>query len=123
MDTNTTPKYTDEQVGEITKLGNLWVSPDGKLQRVYFNDCEARMLRAFNLKIEYYNSGNVCGATENGQKLSNADGRRWLASQPSKLWFDINACGFKFQGGERETAIGIIRTIKQDARIAVPQEA
>lgn len=123
MDTNQTPKYTDSQVAEITKLGKLWVSPDGKLRRVYFNDCEARMLRAFNLKIEYYNSGNVCGATENGQKISNADGRRWLGSQPSKFWFDISTQKFSWQGGERETNLGIIRTIKQDAGIAVPQEA
>lgn len=53
--------------------------------RVYLND---PMARWSGLELSRYKSGNICGATLDGERISNSEGRR-LAMAIHKLYFDI----------------------------------
>lgn len=52
----------------------------GNMDRLYINATD------LGLNVEYYNTGNVRNATWQGERVSNADGRRLLAT---KLWVDV----------------------------------
>lgn len=107
----------EQQIQKLIEIGNLWVSSDGSKQRVYFNDLTERMQLGFNLKIDYYNTGNVCAAKLNGEKISNAAAKRYLQSVPNKFWYDYADGRFHWQGGDRETGLTISKTIKNEIGI------
>ena len=52
----------------------------GSMDRLYIN------VTKIGAEIDYYNTGNVRNAHWQGERVSNADGRRLLAS---KVWIDI----------------------------------
>jgi hypothetical protein len=52
----------------------------GNMDRLYINASN------LGLEVTYYNTGNVRNATWQGERVSNADGRRLLAT---KFWVDI----------------------------------
>jgi hypothetical protein len=86
--------FSEEQIQKISELGSVWVSNDGSKRRVYFNDLTERMMRGCNVKIEFYNTGNVSSASKDGEIISNSDGKRWLASVPYELYFDLGDKNF-----------------------------
>jgi hypothetical protein len=68
--------------------GSEWQK--GEMHRVYFNDLPTW----FGLDIEYYNSGNVCSAKLDGEKISNGEAKRYMSRLHGKLWFDVTTDQF-----------------------------
>jgi hypothetical protein len=72
-------KLTNDQIAKLEAKGfNRWTK--GNMDRLYINVTE------LGLEVSYYNSGNVRSAKWCGEPISNADGRRFLAS---KVFVDV----------------------------------
>lgn len=77
---------------KLTEMGGkLWEK--GNMSRIYF-DMDL-VIKNAGLKISYYNSGNIAGATLNGETISNSDAKRILSAlQNCKLWYDFGDAQF-----------------------------
>lgn len=64
------------KVETLIKMGASRWQKYGK-DRVYLSSCGAQII---NLSVERYNSGNICYAEINGEKISNADAQRYMAA-------------------------------------------
>jgi hypothetical protein len=71
MSEDTIAKYEDRGFRRWTK---------GRFDRLYIN------VKDLGAKIDYYGTGNVSSAYWQGERVSNADGRRLLAS---KVFVDV----------------------------------
>lgn len=71
------------------QFGRTWVSNDGTKRRVYFP--ETLLARLIGLRISTYKTGNISGATLDGEKISNgrADKIRTLL-RFGKAYFDCH---------------------------------
>lgn len=72
----------------ITKLveigGSEWKK--NEMHRVYFNDFSERL----GLHVDRYNTGNISGATLNGQHISNSEAKRIIGRlNELKVWYDV----------------------------------
>ncbi len=61
--------------------GNRWTKAGH--DRVYINNWQ----RFIGLEVDYYNSGNICGATLDGELISNSEAGRILGAV-QKVYFD-----------------------------------
>jgi len=84
----TTPDPLDPTV--LLRIGGReWTA--GDKHRIYFNSLEA----LFGLDVSRYHTGNICGATLDGERLSNARAGEIVAClREGKLWWDF--CDKKF---------------------------
>jgi hypothetical protein len=72
-------KLNEKQIAAYEAKGfNRWTK--GNMDRLYINATD------LGAEIDYYKSGNVCSAKWQGESVSNADGRRLLAS---KVFVDV----------------------------------
>lgn len=104
-----------EQIGKLLEIGNEW-KKDDKFHRIYFNDLEARL----GLDISFYKTGNVSGATQDGELISNSECKRILGRLAgAKVFYDVKASGFKFQYGDLhdEEKERILDSIKEEAQL------
>lgn len=73
-------KLSQKQIDAYEAKGfNRWTK--GNMDRLYINT------KQLGAEISYYNTGNVSNAKWRGELVSNADGRRLLAT---KVWVDVN---------------------------------
>lgn len=78
-------------VEDLTALGGkLWEK--GSNRRVYFNSAE--LMALCNVETDYYKTGNLCGMTFNGEKVSNSYGQAILAAIKTGVYYDLNAKRF-----------------------------
>lgn len=72
-------KLTEKQIAAYEAKGfKRWTK--GNMDRLYIN------VQQLGAEVDYYNTGNVRYAEWQGEQVSNADGRRLLAS---KVWIDV----------------------------------
>ena len=77
---------TEEQ---YEKLGRTWVSNDGTKRRIYFPETLLAELIGFTYST--YKTGNISGASLNGNKLSNGKAERLRTDlRFGKAYFDCN---------------------------------
>ena len=75
--------------------GNLWERHGHR--RVYFEG--AAIAQRQGLTWENYNSGNICAAWLDGERISNSEAKRILQGfQWHKIWFDLNSGQFATKG-------------------------
>lgn len=62
-----------------------WRSDEESAPRFYFNNLQS----LYGLKCQYFNTGNICSATLDGEKISNSAARQ-IASElyVAKVWLD-----------------------------------
>lgn len=72
--------FTAEQIESIG--GKRWTNARRNKIRVYVNN----WAELINFEVSYYNIGNICGAEINGNRISNNEARRILASEPAVWW-------------------------------------
>ena len=72
--------------------GSEWIKEDK--HRVYFND----LAEFFGLSCSRYNTGNISGATLNGEKISNSRASEISAALGmSKVWVDVKDGQFHYK--------------------------
>lgn len=75
----TTITINAETIAKLEAAGfNRWTK--GNMDRLYVN------AQTLGLEVSYYKTGNVSSATWQGERISNADARRLLAT---KFWIDL----------------------------------
>lgn len=102
------------KIDKLLEIGNEW--EDFGKHRIYFNDLESRL----GLDVSYYKSGNVSGATQNGERISNSEAKRILGRLAgAKIFFDLKSGEFTIQYGElhSEEEDRIINSIKEQAQL------
>ena len=69
--------------------GKLWEKSinNGMLRRIYFN--ADLVVEFIGLSVSRYNTGNISGATLNGEKISNSEAGRILSGM-DKIYYDLN---------------------------------
>lgn len=76
---------TAQQIEIMKQIGNEWQK--GDKHRIYFNN----LSEIYGLNCEYYNSGNICGADLNGERISNSKAKQLIGKLLScKVWYDVN---------------------------------
>lgn len=71
-----------------THVGKYWETPDGAKRRIYIN--EEGAYEALGWKFSFYNTGNVCSASVNGETISNASARNLINGlRSSSLYYDL----------------------------------
>jgi hypothetical protein len=76
--------YTKDQMIRIG--GNAWTHPSTGEVRVYFNSWP----ELIGLEVSRYNTGNICGATLDGESISNARARDILGVVTKVWWSDAD---------------------------------
>src|SRR5690606_8036459 len=73
----------------IAKGGKVWEK--GGHRRIYINN----LVELYGLELDYYNTGNICSAKLDGQKISNSWARELSYTLGwGKFWYDLNAGRF-----------------------------
>lgn len=86
--------------------GSVWEK--NGMTRIYFND----LATWYGLEVARYNTGNVSGATLDGESISNSEAKKILtALSETKVWYDVDAQEFACKGDTRRANI-IIDAIK-----------
>lgn len=67
----------------IAEVGNRW---QVKGDRLYLSD--DFKLKALGLEVQYYKTGNICGATQNGETISNTKATK-LIDGCRRAWVDL----------------------------------
>jgi hypothetical protein len=99
---------TKEQLAAMRAIGKEWER--GDKHRIYFNlDIPA----IFGLKVSYYKTGNVSGASLNGGGISNAEGRRMLARLDGKVYFDFADGKYHASGLDNADAKVVFAALKE----------
>lgn len=96
----------------LQQLGNRWQK--NGMDRVYFNN----LAEWYGLRLSYYNTGNICSAELNGERISNNSARHYLSKLNGKIWFDLTTGRFESKNIDPEFAEVIIGRIRAAARIA-----
>ncbi len=95
-----------EIIAKLRALGGrLWEK--GSYKRIYFSP--RLVYENMGLNVQYYNTGNVSGATLAGERISNSEARRIIqALDDCKIYYDLmdgkiyyrgNSFGFKAYEG------------------------
>lgn len=80
------------KIDKIKKIGSEWIK--GDFHRIYFNSNTLRDL--IGLEINFYNTGNVSSAYQDGVLISNTKANKLLVyTDFSKIFFDVNSGEFK----------------------------
>lgn len=95
----------EQQIEQLKKIGSEWKN-HGK-HRIYFNDDLKHEI--IGLDVDYYKSGNVSGATLNGERISNSEARR-VMSKLGSMYYDFS--DQKFHGPNNEYFFQIVDGIK-----------
>jgi len=76
---------THEIVEKLVKIGGSeWKK--NEMHRVYFNDFSERL----GLHVQLYNTGNISGATLNGEHISNSEAKKIIGRlNELKVWYDM----------------------------------
>lgn len=64
----------------------------GSMDRIYINNARDIYMKAIGLELDYYNTGNLARATLNGERISNAEGRRQMlvsSMYGGKCWINL----------------------------------
>ncbi len=78
------------EIQKLIEIGGVEWSKNGK-HRIYFNN----LAELFGLKIERYNTGQICSATLDGDKISNKVAHNYLIElMDVKIWFDVKTQEF-----------------------------
>lgn len=96
-------------VDTLKKIGQEWQK--NEMHRIYFND----LATWYGLECEYYNSGNICYAALNGQKISNSAARRIGSRLAGKVWFDLADEKYHGKGIQQADFEVIVSAIKAKA--------
>lgn len=83
--------YIDKKLELLGKIGNRW-QKHGK-DRIYFDVDD--VLHWLGYKWTYYNTGNVCRAYYDGEKISNCSFNKTYASI-EKVWYDVTENSYVF---------------------------
>ena len=95
-----------QYVNELKKFGTL--SEKASQQIIYFYDLD----KWAGLQCSYYNTGFICAAKLNGQKIDNIQARSFIESlSEAQLWYDIGSGKFKYKGLANDVAQTIIDAI------------
>ena len=82
-------KLNEKQIEAAKKIGNEWTG--GKHRRIYINDIYERYCRLYDFKADFYKSGNVSSATENGEKITNSRASGIISDVTDiKIYVDLN---------------------------------
>ena len=89
---------THEIVEKLVKIGGSeWKK--NQMHRVYFNDFSERL----GLHVEHYNTGNISGATLNGERISNSEAKRIIGRlNELKVWYDMTTGKLMFKNDATE---------------------
>lgn len=80
----------------LKQIGGSEWKKDGK-HRVYFND----LGKWYGIETERYNTGNICGATFRGKRMSNSQAKKELSKlMDCKVWYDATDGKFYRKGPE-----------------------
>jgi hypothetical protein len=102
---------TQDQVQKAKQVGNEWEAHGH--HRIYFGNLESRL----GLSLSYYNTGNISGATINGDLISNSEARRILGRLAgAKVFYDCKSDRFVIQYGSLwpEEKEAILNSIKSE---------
>lgn len=105
--------YTQEQIDALKEIGSEWQK--NEMHRIYFNDLDVW----YGLDCSYYNSGNICGATLDGEKISNTSARKIQGRLSGKLFFDLADNKFHGKGIEQNDFNVIVAAIKAKMNEAI----
>ena len=83
--------YTEEQLACLSQIGNRWQKHDK--DRIYFDNED--ILKWLGYRWAYYNTGNVCSASLDGEKISNYSFKKTYASL-EKVWYDLTEGCYMF---------------------------
>jgi len=82
----------------LKQLGSEWKK--GEKHRIYFNG----LGEWYGIKTERYNTGNICGATLDGETISNSAAKRLLGRlMDCKVWFDVPTGSWFTQTNQGDT--------------------
>ena len=74
----------ENQINKMLEIGSEWQK--NNMHRIYFNDIAA----LYGLHTSHYNTGNISGATLDGEKISNTSARKLAVQMVSmKIWYDF----------------------------------
>lgn len=117
-----------DKVETLLKLGcKQWQK--GSMNRIYLPESVLHQL--LNIKVSYYNTGNICRYEQDGEVLSNAQGSKVLNSLAyCKFYYDIvtDTYGYKHSNGCVDLQSIVFRKLdeylsaKYDAQRAVVAE-
>ncbi|MET9467816.1 hypothetical protein ABZY44_24035 [Streptomyces sp. NPDC006544] len=94
--------------------GSRWQR--GDMDRVYFNNWATLA----GLELSHYGTGNISGATWQGELISNSQGYK-LATSIDKLWFDVTDGKFHAHMGFSESREATPREVFQSAIAGIRQ--
>lgn len=96
-------------IESLRQLGSEWQKNDK--HRIYFNDLEAWM----GLDCSYYNSGNISGATLDGERISNSEARRIKGRICcSKIFWDFSDQKFHGKDINEDDFDSIVSAIRRE---------
>jgi len=106
------------QIEAMKKYGKVWEK--GHMSRIYFN----YLSDWYGLKTENYNTGNVCSAWVNGEKVSNSEAKRIMGRLAyAKVWYDLTENKFFGKDIERDDFDVIVAEIKRHVTENTPHPA
>lgn len=102
-------KFTAADIDRMLEVGgNRWQK--NGMDRVYFNG----LASWYGLETTRYNSGNICGATLNGESISNNRARKIIDSlYNAKIWFDVPTEQFMGRNIEQGQFDEIVKSISK----------
>lgn len=90
------------------------------MHRVYFND----LAGWYGLRTTRYNSGNISGATLNGEAVSNTYARKLILDLiDAKLWYDVPTKKWQGRGIAHSDFDVVVANIKAKAQAAEAAQA
>jgi len=100
----------DEQITKILEDvgGKLWEK--NSMKRIYFN--RDVVIKAIKLDVDYYNTGNVSGATLEGDAISNSEAKRIL-SGIDKVWYDFADGKFHWNENYDNHVSGFCKSLRE----------
>jgi len=73
-----------KRLDALKEIGNEWQK--GDYHRIYINNLSQRL----GLETSHYKTGNVSGATLNGEEISNSQATKMLdRCRDTKVWWDV----------------------------------
>jgi hypothetical protein len=95
-----------QQVEILKQIGSEWQK--NGMHRIYFNHLED----LYGLDCSYYKTGNISGATLNGELISNSEAKRIQARLAGKLWYDLADDKFYGRGLQQADFSILVAAIK-----------
>lgn len=96
------------QIEKLMELGNRWQK--NGMDRIYINDLPT----LYGLRVERYNTGNICAAWLNGESISNNSARQLVYSfSNAKIWYDMADGKFRGQGLDGDDFREIVAAIRK----------